>query len=79
MPRILNDSIPWFDTAVDAAVCAFVIMFYVAIHMFGWNLLFLTRTEKTSWRVAVLVLSCTTWVTCVWQLLWNMFQQNREQ
>lgn len=47
MPRILNDSIPWFDSAVDAAVCIFVIVFYGAIHICGWNLLFPTRTENT--------------------------------
>lgn len=74
MPRILNDSMPWFDTAVDAAVCIFVIVFYGAIHMFGWNLLFPTRTEKTLWRLAALVLLCTTVILCMWELLWGIFR-----
>lgn len=74
MPRILNDSMPWFDTAVDAAVCIFVIVFYGAIHMFGWNLLFPTRMEKTLWRLAALVLLCTTVILCIWELLWGIFR-----
>lgn len=73
MPRILNDSMPWFDTAVDAAVCIFVIVFYGAIHMFGWNLPFPTRTEKTLWRLAALVLLCTV-ILCIWEVLWGIFR-----
>lgn len=74
MPRILNDSIPWFDRATDTAVCFFVIVFYGAIHMFGWNLLFPTPTEKTLWRLASLVLLCTTVVFCIWEILWGIFR-----
>lgn len=74
MPRILNDSLPWFDSAIDAAVCIFVIVFYGAIHMFGWDLLFPTRTEKTMWRLAALVLLCTTAAICIWEMLWGIFR-----
>lgn len=73
LPRILNDSLPWFDTGVDAVVCIFVIVFYGAIHVFGWNLIFPTRTEKTLWRLAALVLLCTTGAFCIWETLWNIF------
>lgn len=74
MPRILNDSLPWFDTVYDAAVCLFVIVFYGAIHMFGWNLTFPTRTEKILWRATALVALCSIWVVCVWEVLWGIFR-----
>ena len=74
MPRMLNDSIPYFDTVVDAAVCFFVVVFYGAIHMFGWNLLLPTQTEKTMWRLAALVLLCTTATFCIWEVLWGIFR-----
>ena len=74
MPRILNDSLPWFDSAVDAVVCTLVILFYGAIHMFGWNLHFPTRTERTLWRLAALVLLCSTAVFCIWEVLWGIIR-----
>ena len=74
MPRILNDSLPWLDSVIDATVCVFVILFYSAIHMFGWDLHFPTRTEKTMWRIAALVLVCTTGVICIWEVLWGMLR-----
>lgn len=74
MPRILNDSLPWLDSAVDSAVCIFVILFYGAIHTFGWNLHFPTQAEKTIWRLSALVLLCTTAVLCTWELLWGIFR-----
>ena len=74
MPRILNDSLPWFDTVSDVAVCFFVIVFYGAIHMFGWNLAFPTRTEKILWRATALVALCSIWVLCVWEVVWGIFR-----
>ena len=74
MPRILNDSLPWFDSAVDAIVCILVIVFYGAIHMFGWNLHFPTGTERTLWRLAALVLLCSTAVFCIWEVLWGIIR-----
>ena len=74
MPRILNDSLPWFDTFVDAAACVFVIMFYGAIHIFGWNLHFPTPRERTIWRLAAIVLLCTLGVFCIWEVLWGIFR-----
>ena len=74
MPRILNDSLPWLDSAVDSLVCILVIVFYGAIHVFGWNLHFPTRIEKTTWRVSALVLLCSTAALCIWELLWGIFR-----
>lgn len=74
MPRILNDSLPWLDSAVDSIVCILVIVFYGAIHMFGWNLHFPTQMEKTIWRVSALILLCSTAVLCIWELLWGIFR-----
>ena len=72
MPRILNDSLPWLDSAVDSIVCILVIVFYGAIHMFGWNLHFPTQIEKTIWRVSALILLCSTAALCIWELLWGI-------
>ena len=74
MPRILNDSLPWLDSVVDTVVCIFVIVFYGAIHMFGWNLHFPTSTEQTIWRLAALVLLCSTAAFCISELLWGVFR-----
>lgn len=74
LPCILNDSLPWLDSAVDSTVCIIVILFYGAIHMFGWNLHFPTQTEKTIWRLSALVLLCTTAAFCTWELLWGIFR-----
>ena len=74
MPRILNDSLPWLDSAVDSTLCTFVIVFYGAIHMFGWNLRFPTPTEKTIWRIAALVLLSTTAVFCISETFWGIFR-----
>ena len=74
MPRILNDSLPWYDTVVDAATCFFVVVCYGAIHMFGWNLLLPTQTEKTMWRLAALVLLCSTTAFSTWEVLWGIFR-----
>ena len=74
MPRILNDSLPWLDSAVDSTVCILVIVFYGAIHMFGWNLHFPTQMEKTIWRLSALVLLCSTAALCIWELLWGIFR-----
>lgn len=74
MPRILNDSLPWLDSAVDVGVCVFVIVFYGAIHMFGWNLIFPTRTERIIWRLSALALLCTSGVLCIWDVLKGIFR-----
>ena len=60
MPRILNDSLPWLSTAADAALCIFVIVFYGVILMLGWNLIYPTDLEKLLWRIAALVVVCST-------------------
>ncbi len=74
MPRILNDSLPWLNSAVDSAVCVFVIVFYGAIHMFGWNLIFPTRTERIIWRLSVLALLCTSAAFCILELLKGIYR-----
>lgn len=74
MPRILNDSLPWLDSVFDTVVCIFVIVFYGAIHMFGWNRHFPTSTEQTIWRLAALVLLCSTAAFCISELLWGVFR-----
>ena len=74
MPRILNDSLPWLDSAIDSALLVFVIVFYGAIHLFGWNLTFPTRTERTIWRVAALSLLVTTAVFCIVEVLKGVFR-----
>jgi len=72
MPRILNDSLPWFSSAFDSVVCVFVVVFYGAIHMFGWNFIFPTRRERILWHIAALVLLCTTTAFCMWEVVWGI-------
>ena len=74
MPRILNDGLPWLDRAADTAVCVFVIMFYGAIHVFGWNLIFPTRTERIIWRLSAIVIVSTTAIFCAWEVLWGIIR-----
>ena len=74
MPRILNDSLPWFSEVTDAIICCFVVLLYGAIHMLCWNLDFPSRTERILWRIAALVVLCTTSVFCILEILWGIFR-----
>ena len=74
MPRILNDSFPWFDRATDAIIVMFVVFFYGAIHMFGWDLTFPTAMEKLLWRISALVVLGTAAAFCLWELIWGIIR-----
>ena len=74
MPRILNDSFPWLSSGVEAGICFFVIVVYGAFHVFGWNLAFPTRTEMILWRIAALIILCTTTIFSMWEVLWGIIR-----
>lgn len=73
LPRQLNDSLPWHLTTVDIVLVTFIIVFYGVILIFGWKFVFPTGTEKLLWRVAALVVVCSTAVFVAWELLWGIF------
>lgn len=72
MPRMLNDGLPWFSEAKDAGAAIVVILIYGAVHLAGWNFVFPTRTERTLWRTAALILLCTVAFFCFWVLAWEV-------
>lgn len=74
MPRLLNDSFPWFSTVSDTVLVAFVIIFYGVILVFGWTLVFPTSIEQLLWRIAALVVVCSTAAFFTWELLWGIFR-----
>ena len=74
LPRILNDGFPWIDRATELVNISFMITFYGAIHMFGWNFIFPTAIEKTLWRVSALVVMCTVAVFVIWELGWGIIR-----
>jgi len=74
MPRLLNDSFPWFSTASDTVIVALVILFYGVILVFGWNFVFPTSIEQLLWRIAALVVVCSTGAFVAWELLWGIFR-----
>ena len=77
MPRILNDSIHWLSSPVDSATVVFVIIFYGAIHVFGWNVIFPTRTEEILWRIAAVVLIYSATAFCLWIVLLDTIRSLR--
>lgn len=74
IPRILNDSMPWYDKGSDVALMLGMILVYGAIHMLGWNLIFPTSIEKTLWRVSALVVLCTTSAFNLWLVVWGIIR-----
>ena len=56
LAHVENDVFLGFST-VEVGICTFMI---VSIHLFGWNLVFPTRVEESTWCVATIVLTCST-------------------
>ena len=73
LPRILNDSFPWYDRAHDIFIVTGIILFFGGIHMFGWNLVFPTAIEKLLWRISALLVLCTTAVVVLWDFVRGVF------
>ena len=72
--RILNDGFPWYDRASDVGIILFMITFYGAIHVMGWNFIFPSSIERILWRVSGLVILCTTTAFCLWELGWGIIR-----
>ncbi|KAL8694132.1 MAG: hypothetical protein Q9218_001185 [Villophora microphyllina] len=74
MPRVLNDSFPWFSTAADTLIIVFIVIFYGVILAFGWNFVFPTAIEKLLWRISALVVVGTTAAFVLWETAWGIFR-----
>lgn len=74
IPRILNDGFPWYDRATHVGIILFMITFYGAIHVMGWNFTFPSSIEKILWRVSGLVILCTTTVFCLLEFGWGIYR-----
>ena len=59
LARIEDGAILEASSSTEVGIRAFVIVFYGAIHLFGWNLVFPTRAEGILWHIAAVVLFCS--------------------